>query len=194
MTHAHPLPFFERTPSTLPAHTLTTLLTTEEIQKRVAELARQITTEMAGKDPVLIGVLKGAFIFLADLIREFEFPATIEFLRVSSYGNKVVTSGEVKMELDLANSIAKRDVILVEDIIDTGLTLEYLRANMKARNPASIRVCTLLHKPASAVKIANIDYVGFNIPSQFVVGYGLDYFGYYRNLPYIAVLDELPTR
>ena len=194
MTQTQPLPFSERTPSTLPGHSLTPLLSTEEIKRRVTELAEEMSNDMAGQDPVLIGVLKGAFIFLADLVREFEFPVTTEFIRVSSYGNKVVTSGEVKMELDVANSIAKRNVILVEDIIDTGLTLEYLRANMKARNPNTLRVCTLLHKPASSVKIAKIDYVGFSIPSKFVVGYGLDYHGYYRNLPYIGVLEELPIR
>ena len=139
----------------------------------------------------MVSVLKGAFVFVADLFRTFEFPVTAEFIRVSSYGDKIVTSGEVKMELDLANSVANRHVLLVEDIIDTGLTIDYLRANMGARNPASVRVCTLLHKPCNNVKISDIDYVGFNIPNKFVVGYGLDYHGYYRNLPYIGVVEEL---
>ena len=186
-----PLPFAGTTPPALPNHRLDTLISAEEIQKRTVELGAEISKHYQGKDPVIITVLKGAFVFVADLIRTIECPVTTEFLRVSSYGNKVVTSGEVKMELDIASSVANRHVLLVEDIIDTGLTIDYLRANMNARNPASVSVCTLLHKPGNNVRVAQIEYVGFNIPNNFVVGYGLDYHGYYRNLPYIAQVEEL---
>ena len=154
-------------------------------------MAQEISSELREKDPVVICVLKGAFVFVSDLIRKLDLPVTTEFIRVSSYGNNVVTSGEVKLELDLANSVANRHIVLVEDIVDTGLTLQYLRANLQARSPASIRVCALLHKPDNNVKLSTIDYVGFNIPSKFVVGYGLDYQGYYRNLPYIAQIEDL---
>ena len=173
----------------LPPHSIKVLLSEEEIHRRTQELAREINDEYRGLDPVFICVLKGAFIFVADLVRALEIPLTIEFIRVSSYGNQVVTSGEVKMELDLANSVGNRHLILVEDIVDTGLTLNYLKANLAARNPASLKVCALLHKPANNVKISNLEYVGFNIKNVFVVGYGLDYQGYYRDLPYIAQLE-----
>ena len=177
--------------SAAPPHRLKPIISDDEIRRRIAELAKEITNDMAGLDPVLVGVLKGSFIFIADLIRHFEFPLTNDFIRVSSYGKQVVTSGEVKMELDLAISIANRHVVLVEDIVETGLTLEYLKANIEARKPASIKVCTLLHKPCNNVKISNLEYVGFDIPNEFVVGYGLDYHGYYRNLPYIAQVHEI---
>ena len=186
-----PLPFANSTPSVLPAHQLEILISAEELQRRVAELAEELTAAYSGKDPVMIAVLKGAFVFVADLIRSLDFPISTEFIRVSSYGNKIVTSGEVKMELDVAQSVAKRHVVLIEDIIDTGLTIDYLCANMAARSPASVKVCTLLHKPTNNIKVAKIDFIGFNIPNQFVVGYGLDYHGYYRNLPYIATLEEI---
>ncbi len=172
-------------------HKLKVILTEKEIQQRIAELAQEITRDYRDLDPVLICVLKGSFMFVADLIRAMELPLTTEFIRVSSYGNQVVTSGEVKMELDLAISIANRHVILVEDIVDTGLTLNYLKANLEARSPGSLKVCSLLHKPTSNVKVSNIEYVGFNIGNHFVVGYGLDYQGYYRNLPYVATLEEI---
>jgi hypoxanthine phosphoribosyltransferase len=180
----HPLP-------PLPAHRLTILISEEDLRRRVDEIAREVAADLRDKDPVVICVLKGAFVFVADLIRRLDLPVTTEFIRVSSYGNNVVTSGEVKLELDLANSVANRHVLLIEDIVDTGLTLQYLKANLAARGPASIRVCALLHKPANNVKLTTIDYVGFSIPSKFVVGYGLDYQGYYRNLPYIAQIEDL---
>lgn len=175
-----------RSPMVLPGHTLEVVVSETELRQRVEELAQQISTDSRHHDPVIISVLKGSFVFCADLVRAMRVPLTVEFMRVSSYGNNLVTSGEVKMELDLANSIANRHVVLVEDIVDTGLTLQYLKANLQARAPASLRVCTLLHKPTNNVRITNIDYVGFNLPADFVVGYGLDYQGYYRNLPYIA--------
>ncbi|MFN0056882.1 MAG: hypoxanthine phosphoribosyltransferase [Planctomycetota bacterium] len=176
-------------PPQLPAHRIQVLLSEERIKTRIRELGRQLTMDYRDLDPIVICVLKGAFIFVADLIRQLDTPMTTDFLRVSSYGNQVVTSGEVKMELDLAQSVSNRHVLLVEDIVDTGLTLEYLKANISARKPASLKVCSLLHKPRNNVKISNIEYIGFNIPSEFVVGYGLDYQGYYRNLPYVGQLE-----
>lgn len=173
-------------PTHLPEHKLKVLLTREQIEQRVQELAKEIVADFHGTEPLVITVLKGSFVFVADLIREMSMPLTTEFIRVSSYGNQVVTSGEVKLELDLDSSIGNRHVLLVEDIVDTGLTLEYLKASLEVRKPASLRVCSLLHKPGNNVKISNIEYVGFNIPNDFVVGYGLDYQGYYRNLPQIC--------
>ncbi|MHC4937083.1 MAG: hypoxanthine phosphoribosyltransferase [Planctomycetota bacterium] len=189
MTTPHSQPLNPAPP--LPSHRLSVLISEEEIQKRIEELSLELAADFRDKDPVVICVLKGAFIFVADLTRRMNFPVTTEFIRVSSYGNNVVTSGEVKLELDLANSVSNRHVILVEDIVDTGLTLQYLRANLQARNPASVKVCALLHKPENNVKLSTIDYLGFRIPGKFVVGYGLDYQGYYRNLPYIAQIQDL---
>ncbi len=177
-----------------PPHRVVPLIEETEIRKRVAALAEQIGADYARLDPVVISVLKGSFMFVADLIRALDFPVTLEFMRVTSYGNRVVTSGEVKLELDLANSVANRHVLLVEDVIDTGLTVDYLSATLKARKPTSVRVCTLLHKAANTVKVTPLDYVGFRIPNKFVVGYGLDYHGYYRNLPYIAEVEEVGER
>lgn len=176
--------------SILPGHTVQVLISEQELQQRVEQLGVEISKEYDGKDPIFICVLKGAFMFMTDLVRFLDFPLSIDFLRVSSYGNQFVTSGEVKMELDLAASIANRHVVLVEDIVDTGLTLDYLKKNLLTRNPASLRVCALLHKPTNNIKISTVEYVGFTIPSDFVVGYGLDYQGYYRNLPYIAKITE----
>ncbi|MCA8959546.1 MAG: hypoxanthine phosphoribosyltransferase [Planctomycetes bacterium] len=175
----------------LPEHRLRILLSEEKVDQRIRELRHQLTADYRELDPVVIAVLKGSFIFVADLIRGLEFPLTTEFMRVSSYGNQVVTTGEVKLELDIACSVSNRHVLLVEDIVDTGLTLEYLKATLEVRRPASLKVCALLHKPSNNVKISNLEYVGFNIPNEFVVGYGLDYQGYYRNLPYIAQLELL---
>jgi len=176
-------------PAPLPDHRLRVLLSEEQIRSRLKELSGQIQEEYFELDPVIIAVLKGSFVFVADLIRLLEFPLTTEFIKISSYGNQVVTTGEVKLELDIATTIANRHILLVEDIVDTGLTLEYLKASLEVRRPASLKVCALLHKPSNNVKISNIEHVGFNIPNEFVVGYGLDYQGYYRNLPYIAQLE-----
>ncbi|MCI0651050.1 MAG: hypoxanthine phosphoribosyltransferase [Planctomycetes bacterium] len=177
-----------------PPHRLQQLLSEAEIQKRVSELAQQLTKDYAGSDPVIVCILKGSFVFAGDLIRQLDFPLSIEFMRVSSYGKAIVTSGEVKLELDLANSVANRQVLLLEDVIDTGLTVDYLKANLRARSPSQVRVCTLLHKPANRIKAVPIDYAGFEIHNKFVVGYGLDYHGYYRNLPYIATLEEIVAK
>jgi hypoxanthine phosphoribosyltransferase len=170
----------------LPEHRLETILDEEEIRLRIMEVAKEVKKDLGDKDPIIVCVLKGAFVFVADLVRQLDFPFSVDFLRASSYGNSVVTSGEVRLELDLQQSIAHRHVLLIEDIVDTGLTLKYLRSQLEARNPASIRICTLLHKPANNIKLSTIDYCGFEIPNDFVVGYGLDWQGYYRNLPYIA--------
>ena len=160
-------------------------------RNRIAEMSRNVKKALGNKDPILVCVLKGAFMFVADLARQLDFPFSIDFLRASSYGDSVVTSGEVRMELDLQQSISNRHVLIVEDIIDTGLTVKYLKANLETRNPASVRVCTLLHKPANNVKLAPLDFCGFEIPNHFVVGYGLDWQGYYRNLPYVAQVHEI---
>ncbi|MGE4601443.1 MAG: hypoxanthine phosphoribosyltransferase [Planctomycetota bacterium] len=175
----------------LPAHRLDILLEEEEIRKRITEMSRDVREVLGNKDPIFVCVLKGAFMFVADLVRQLDFPFSIDFLRASSYGDSVVTSGEVRMDLDLQQSISNRHVLIVEDIVDTGLTVKYLKANLETRNPASVRVCTLLHKPANNVKLAPLDFCGFEIPNHFVVGYGLDWQGYYRNLPHIAQVHEI---
>ena len=175
----------------LPAHRLEILLEEEEIRNRITEMSRDVREVLGNKDPIFVCVLKGAFMFVADLVRQLDFPFSIDFLRASSYGDSVVTSGEVRMDLDLQQSISNRHVLIVEDIVDTGLTVKYLKANLETRNPASVRVCTLLHKPANNVKLAPLDFCGFEIPNHFVVGYGLDWQGYYRNLPHIAQVHEI---
>jgi hypoxanthine phosphoribosyltransferase len=166
------------------------LISADEIQQRVTELAQEIGRDYAGKNPILVGVLQGAFVFLADLIRALEIPVTVDFLRVSSYGNRFVTSGEVKILLDLTVPVANRPVILVEDIVDTGITVDYLRASLLARGPQSLAVCALLQKTANSVRLTPVDYLGFAIDSRFVVGYGLDYAGQFREKPYIGVLTS----
>ena len=164
------------------------LLSHQQIADRVAELGAQLATDYAGRDPVLVSVLKGSIIFLADLIRSMEMPVSLDLMEVSSYGASTATSGQVRILKDLSKPIEGRDVIVVEDIIDTGLTLNYLLKYLHDRNPASIRICCLLDKPARRLAEIDIDYIGFTIPDRFVIGYGLDYDERYRNLPYIGVL------
>jgi len=164
------------------------LLSGEQIANRVAELGAQLAADYAGRDPVLVSVLKGSIIFLADLIRSMEMPVSLDLMEVSSYGANTESSGQVRILKDLSKSIEGRDVIVVEDIIDTGLTLNYLLKYLHDRNPASIRICCLLDKPARRLAEIDIDYIGFSIPDRFVIGYGLDYDERYRNLPYIGVL------
>jgi hypoxanthine phosphoribosyltransferase len=166
------------------------LLSAEALQARVAELGRQLSADYAGRDPVLVSVLKGSIVFLADLIRSMEIPLSVDLMEVSSYGAGTETSGQVRILKDLSRSIEDREVIVVEDIIDTGLTLNYLLRYLGERNPASMRVCCLLDKPARRLAEIEIDYRGFTIPDRFVIGYGLDYDERYRNLPYVGVLDE----
>ncbi len=164
------------------------LLTEEQIQARVAELGIQLTADYAGREPVLISVLKGSIVFLADLVRGVELPLSIDIMEVSSYGAATESSGQVRILKDLSNPIEGRDVIVVEDIIDTGLTLNYLLRYLREKHPASLRICCLLDKPARRLTEIEIDYVGFTIPDRFVIGYGLDYGERYRNLPYVGVL------
>ncbi len=164
------------------------LLSADALQARVAELGRQLSADYAERDPVLVSVLKGSIVFLADLIRSMEIPLSVDLMEVSSYGAGTETSGQVRILKDLSRSIEGREVIVVEDIIDTGLTLNYLLRYLGERNPATLRVCCLLDKPARRLAEIEIDYRGFTIPDRFVIGYGLDYDERYRNLPYIGVL------
>jgi hypoxanthine phosphoribosyltransferase len=164
------------------------LLTEEEIAERVRQLGAQLAADYAGRDPVLVSVLKGSIIFLADLIRAMEMSVSLDLMEVSSYGASTETSGQVRILKDLSKPIEGRDVIVVEDIIDTGLTLNYLLKYLHDKAPATIRICCLLDKPARRLAEIPIDYRGFTIPDRFVIGYGLDYDERYRNLPYIGVL------
>ena len=164
------------------------LFTEEQLQKRVAELGAQITADYAGKNPVLASVLRGSYIFMADLTRQIKLPLTVDFMAVSSYGSGTTSSGQVEIRKDLSDSIEGRDLLIVEDILDSGNTLYYLRRILNARHPASIKICTLLDKPERRAKPIEADYKGFTIPDAFVVGYGLDYDERYRNLPYIGIL------
>jgi len=164
------------------------LLTEDQIQGRVGELGVELAHDYADRQPVLVSVLKGSFVFLADLIRATELPLAVDLMELSSYGAAMESSGQVRILKDLSGSIEGRDVIVVEDIIDTGLTLNYLLRYLHERSPASIRICCLLDKPARRLTDIDIDYRGFTIPDRFVVGYGLDFDERYRNLPYIGVL------
>ena len=164
------------------------LFTEEALRARVGELAQQINRDLAGKEPVLISVLRGSFIFMAGLVRAIELPCRVDFMAVSSYGSGTTSSGQVKITKDLSESIEGRDVLVVEDILDSGNTLSYLLKLLQARRPASIRLCTLLDKPSRRTKPIQADYVGFQVEDLFVVGYGLDYAERYRNLPYIGIL------
>ena len=170
------------------------LLTQEEIGLRVAQIAEQINTDYAGKEPIIISVLRGSFIFMADLVRRLNMMCTIDFMYVSSYGSKSVTTGAVKINKDLDISVEGKDVIIVEDILDSGITLHYLKELMLTREPASIRLCTLLDKPSRRQAQIRADYVCFEVPDAFVVGYGLDYAQKYRNLPFIGVLKPRNIR
>jgi hypoxanthine phosphoribosyltransferase len=164
------------------------LLTEAEIKARTLELGLQLAKEYAGKDPLVVGILSGSFLFIADLVRAMNLQLGVDFMAVSSYGDRTTSSGVVRILKDLNSSIAGRDVLLVEDIVDTGLTLHYLVQNLQTRNPASLRVCTLLDKREARKRAVELAYVGFECPNEFVVGYGLDYGGRYRNLPFIGVL------
>lgn len=164
------------------------LITEEEIREHVDQIGKQITEDYKGKDLVMIGILRGAVVFFGDLSRKIDIPLSMDFMAVSSYGSSTKTSGVVRILHDLDQSIEGKDVLIVEDIIDTGLTLHYLIENLKSRNPASIKICCLLDKPSRRKADVKADYVGFNVPDEFVVGYGLDYDEIYRNLPYIGIL------
>jgi hypoxanthine phosphoribosyltransferase len=166
------------------------LVSSEDLQRRVAELGREISADYAGRDLFMVGVLKGAVLFLADLMRSISVPCEVDFMAVSSYGSQTDSSGVVRIMKDLDAPIEGRDVLIVEDIIDSGLTLQYLMRNLNARNPASLEVCSLLTKPDRLRVDLSPRYVGFEIPNRFAIGYGLDHAQRYRNLGYVAALDE----
>jgi hypoxanthine phosphoribosyltransferase len=167
-----------------------TLVAEEDLQRRVRELGAEISRDYDGRELLMIGVLKGAIPFLADLMRELTVECEVDFMAVSSYGSATDSSGVVRILKDLDASIDGRHVLLVEDIIDSGLTLHYLLKNLRARNPASLDFCALLTKPELRRVDLPIRYVGFEIPNRFAIGYGLDHAQRYRNLPYVAVLNE----
>lgn len=164
------------------------LLTKEQIAKKVAELGAQISEDYKDKNLLMVGILKGSVVFMSDLMKEITIPARIDFMSVSSYGSGVKTSGVVKIIKDLDIPLQGYDVLIVEDILDSGLTLHYIIDLLKSRNPKSVKVCTLLDKPYSRRVEVKTDYHGFEIPDKFVVGYGLDYAEKYRNLPFVGVL------
>jgi hypoxanthine phosphoribosyltransferase len=167
-----------------------TLVTSTEIQQRIAELAEKIDTDYADREPLLVGVLKGAVIFMSDLARALSRPSTMEFMACSSYGSSTTSSGVVRILKDLDRDVSGCDILIVEDIIDSGLTLSWLLKNLQARHPASVEVVALLRKPDAIKMPVNVKYVGFDIANEFVVGYGLDYAERYRDLPYIGRLKS----
>ena len=170
---------------------LKTLYNRQDLEATVARLGREITEDYRGKTPVMVAVLKGAFIFMADLVRQMDIPCTVDFMVVSSYGgSNTVTSGLVKIIKDLDGDLSGKDVLIVEDILDTGVTLSNLVPMLKMRNPNSVKICTILDKPSRRKADIQPDYEGFQVPDEFVVGYGLDYDEKYRNLPYIGILKE----
>jgi hypoxanthine phosphoribosyltransferase len=168
------------------------LVSSEDLTRRVAELGAEISRDYEGRDLVLVGVLKGAVLFMADLMRHLTVPCELDFMAVSSYGSSTDSSGVVRILKDLDAPIENRDVLIVEDIIDSGLTLQYLLRNLKARNPRSLEVCALLTKPERRRVDLPTRYVGFEIPNRFAIGYGLDHKQQYRNLDYVAALEDGP--
>ena len=170
------------------------LIGEEALQRRIAELGEEISADYAGRDLLLVGVLKGAVFFMADLMRGLTIPCEIDFMAISSYGDSTDSSGVVRILKDLDINIEGRDVLVVEDIIDSGLTLSYLIRSLEAREPATLEICALLTKPERREIDVPVRYVGFEIPNRFVIGYGLDFAERYRNLPYVGVLDpaQLP--
>jgi hypoxanthine phosphoribosyltransferase len=166
------------------------LISADEIAARVTELGASIRRDYTGRSPILVGVLKGAVVFAADLVRAMSIPVDLDFMAVSSYASGTRSSGVVRLTADLSVSIEGRDVIVVEDIVDSGRTISYLRRNLATRHPRSLALCVLLDKIARREVTVNVDYVGFVIPDEFVVGYGLDHEGLYRNLRDIAVLER----
>lgn len=172
--------------------TIRTLISEEEIKTKLAEMGRQITLDYAGKDLLVVGVLKGAFMVMADLARHIDLPVEFDFMAVSSYGASTQSSGVVRILKDLDQEIADRHVLIVEDIIDSGLTLSYLIKSLNVRKPASIAIATLLWKEGIQRVPIEVKYPGFSIGPEFVIGYGLDYVGKYRNLPYVGVMEGNP--
>ena len=172
----------------LPEHRVETLITREALAARVVALGREIARDYQGRELVLVSVLKGSFMFCADLARAIDMPLAIEFLGLKSYGDSQVTSGVVQITSDLSRPVADKDLLIVEDIVDTGFTMAYLRKNLATRGPRSVKLCALLHKPARARVETDINYLGFSIEDVFVVGYGLDWGEHYRNLPYLGAV------
>jgi hypoxanthine phosphoribosyltransferase len=166
------------------------LLTEEQIQTRVKELAKEIEKDFNGEDVLLVGILKGAVVFVADLMRNMKINVSIDFMAVSSYGNSTTSSGVVKLIKDLDTDIKDQNVVIVEDIIDSGLTLNYLQKNLRDRSPKALKICTLLDKPERRKCDIPVDYCGFEIPDKFIVGYGIDYAEKYRQLPYIGIVES----
>lgn len=166
-----------------------TLISAEEIDAKLAEIGSAITADYQGRDLLMVGILKGAFIVMADLARHVDLPVEFDFMAVSSYGSATKTSGVVRILKDLDQEVAGRDILIVEDIIDSGLTLHYLIRNLEVRNPESLEIAALLIKDGIDRPPLEVKYEGFHIPPEFVIGYGLDYAGKYRNLPYVAVMD-----
>ena len=164
------------------------LFSQQQLEERVDQIAQEITRDYAGKEIVLISVLRGSFVFMADLCRRIGLPCTIDFMSVSSYGSGTSSTGQVQITKDLSGDISGKHILVVEDILDSGNTLSYLLKLLEQRKPASIRLCTLLDKPERRIKPVEVHYSGFTIPDAFVVGYGLDYAEHYRNLPYIGIL------
>ena len=173
----------------LEAAVVDVLIEEEALQRRIGELGEEISADYAGRDLLLVGVLKGAVFFMADLMRNLSIPCEIDFMAISSYGEGTDSSGVVRILKDLDINIDGRDVLVVEDIIDSGLTLSYLMRNLEAREPASLEICALMTKPDRREIEVPVRYVGFEIPNRFVIGYGLDFGERYRNLPYVGVLD-----
>ena len=165
------------------------LLTPEQIRQRVSELARQISADYEGQELLVLGVLTGSFVFLADLLRQLDLPCMVDFWAATSYGTDTISSGQLRVTKDVSLSVGGQHVLVVEDIVDSGLTLQHLVAMLHGRGAASVKVCCLLDKPARRQAAVSPDYVGFDIPDQFVVGYGLDFSQRYRNLPFVAVLQ-----
>ena len=166
------------------------LITEEEIKNKIIELGKKISKDYKGKNLILVGILRGAVIFMADLARKISIPMVFDFIAISSYGAETKSSGVVRILKDLDVNIKGKDVLIVEDIVDTGLTLDYLLRMLKSRKPASIKVCTFLTKTARRKVNIKVDYSGFDIPNKFVVGYGLDYAGKFRNVPYVFTLNS----
>ena len=166
------------------------LITEQELQARIAELGAQISADYADKDPILVGVLRGVFVFMADLVRATTIPIEVDFIGITRYGPSSQTQGVVRFTKDLEILVQDRHVLFVEDVIDTGLSLRYILRNLDARRPASLRICTMFNKPRKRLFDLDIAYTGFMLPDEFVVGYGLDYDEQYRNLPFVGVLKE----
>lgn len=167
-----------------------TLISKQEIGKKIAEMGKQITKDFDGEEVICVCILKGSVIFYSDLVRAIDLPVYFDFVRASSYGSQLTSSGDVKISKDLSSSIEGKNVIVIEDIVDTGITLTFLKNLFQTRNPKSLKICSLLYKPANKVKDVKIDYLGFTIENHFVVGYGLDANEKYRNLDYVGIYQE----